>query len=762
MYQSLQSSGKSSVLEALSGIPFPRGSGLVTRCPIRLVMRKARVGEFWNATVSTSIDPHARFPVTEVNALSVVINKLTETLCSRGSTGFSTDQIVVELVSPDACDLTVVDLPGIIRTVTTGQSVNVIEQVNKLIQNFLSDPRTIILAVIPANQDIATVDILERALYVDPSGERTVGVLTKIDLIGPGAEEEVLAVVNNVRKPLALGYIMVKNRSQKDLNSNVSTVQARENESDYFKNHSVFRNCDPKLYGVQQLSKKLTLLLVSRIQREFLPIRQEVENRLNDVRAEIRAMSSTTYMMASHKTPADRQKLLVSVMQEYMRHLTDGVRGEYRDRLMIKHADLRLYTRVLASFDSFQLKVLSSAPNFKSDEFIKNLSVQIEHLRGKELPGFLSSQAFSMCMSNYVDQWRQPMNDMLMEAQEKAQDVAAKLSDTMLVQYPVLKETLRKVAAQVLIETADEVTRRLMDNLYREKDPFTMNDFLQQWVNKLRYDRFTHAVDLCFDHSSTPAANWNGLKEEVFNKMRSWYIATHSVSSMASAQEMSAILEAYWNLSAKRFIDNCCMTVDREILGKLTSNVQDKMYQFLKDDKQLSEFFSEDSQFVQKRDNAEKKRDLLVQASSVLSSIRMTAAINSIPLSSSSSKAPQQAAAAISQSGAKSSILAPNPPPKVVKASPTGTTSGPAGKLLNIAVNVGANGIGIIVVDGDDNKMAVKGFRKDIMPNPSADAGVMSGDVIEMINGITPQHPEEAVNLLRNAKGRVILTVTRK
>jgi C-terminal processing protease CtpA/Prc len=75
---------------------------------------------------------------------------------------------------------------------------------------------------------------------------------------------------------------------------------------------------------------------------------------------------------------------------------------------------------------------------------------------------------------------------------------------------------------------------------------------------------------------------------------------------------------------------------------------------------------------------------------------------------------------------------------------------------------VGANGIGIIVVDGDDNKMAVQGFRKDIMPNPSADAGVMSGDVIEMINGITPQHPEEAVNLLRNAKGRVILTVTRK
>lgn len=54
-----------------------------------------------------------------------------------------------------------------------------------------------------------------------------IGVLTKVDLINPGGEEEVLSVVNNIRKPLALGYIMVKNRSQLDMNNNITTVQAR-------------------------------------------------------------------------------------------------------------------------------------------------------------------------------------------------------------------------------------------------------------------------------------------------------------------------------------------------------------------------------------------------------------------------------------------------------------------------------------------------------------------------------------------------------
>ena len=53
------------------------------------------------------------------------------------------------------------------------------------------------------------------------------GVLTKVDLINPGGEDEVLSVVNNTRKPLALGYVMVKNRSQLDLNNNMTAAQAR-------------------------------------------------------------------------------------------------------------------------------------------------------------------------------------------------------------------------------------------------------------------------------------------------------------------------------------------------------------------------------------------------------------------------------------------------------------------------------------------------------------------------------------------------------
>ena len=145
---------------------------------------------------------------------------------------------MVEMSSPDLPDLTLIDLPGIVRTSTAGQTDAVIRDVNNLIQDYLNQARrcgctaryvlgaslcqsglsrskrgtasapssadviaaihapphqerTVILCVIPANQDISTIDILERAHKVDPSGDRTIGVLTKPDLINPGGEDEV-------------------------------------------------------------------------------------------------------------------------------------------------------------------------------------------------------------------------------------------------------------------------------------------------------------------------------------------------------------------------------------------------------------------------------------------------------------------------------------------------------------------------------------------------------------------------------------------
>jgi interferon-induced GTP-binding protein Mx1 len=182
-----QSSGKSSVLEAISGIQFPRGAGLVTRCATQITMSH---GPEWSAELH-AVGEVRSVKVGEEHELGRHIDELTAKL--RGDEEFaSVDKLIeIKLEAPDAPDLTIIDLPGIVRTSTAGQTDAVKDQVDKLLLHYLKQSRTIILAVIPCNVDIATVDILERASKVDPKGERTIGVLTKPDLVDRGAESEV-------------------------------------------------------------------------------------------------------------------------------------------------------------------------------------------------------------------------------------------------------------------------------------------------------------------------------------------------------------------------------------------------------------------------------------------------------------------------------------------------------------------------------------------------------------------------------------------
>ncbi|KAJ1442373.1 Mx2, Mx-like dynamin-related GTPase [Ochromonadaceae sp. CCMP2298] len=734
-----QSSGKSSVLEALSGIPFPRGAGLVTRCPLRMVMRRAREGETWSAEVSTTVTPESVQKAKDVVHLSQLMNRAMHTLCAD-DVSFSTESVVINLVSPDACDLTVVDLPGIIRTVTVGQDVQAIEQVNRLIKSCLADERTVILAVIPANQDIATVDILERAEGVDPTGERTIGVLTKTDLIGQGGEDEIIEVVNNRRKPLALGYTMVKNRSQKDIKDNISSAKARENEENFFSTHPVFRNCNETLYGADQLSKKLTDVLVARIKTSLVPMKRIVEARLNEVRASLRAMPKA---FSPPKTPQDRQKLLVAITQQYLRYLVDCIRGEYWDRVLVRHAELRMYNTIVKKFEIFQAQIMDSAPDFKDPEFIDDLATQIRQLRGRELPGFMSQQAFHMCIAQYIDLWQEPMQELIQDVHSVAVDVSVNLAEVLFVQYPGLREGFKNVTERSLAGMAEDTSSRLRNVLNREKDPFTMNIFLPQWVNKLRYDRFKKAVEGVFDECN--ASDYTVAKEETFISIREWYRDTHSVAPSASAADMSEIMEAYWNLSSKRFIDNCCMMTDSDLLTNLPARIQDAMYDFLGDDERLQTFFVEDPALAAKKLEAEMQRDKLMIAFSRLNSIVPPAKPIKLVKKDEEEKGEEENGVAEE---------------KEKYESPT-----PTDDEVEFTVPIGEAGIGLIIVhDPSSSYVVIKGFRA--MPykkeNPAQAAGLRVGDRIKSINDSFLLDHNHAVNLIRAAKGEIKLGIIRK
>jgi vacuolar protein sorting-associated protein 1 len=161
--------------------------------------------------------------------------------------------------SPSVLDLTMVDLPGMIKVPVAGQPADIEDQIKKLIMSFITQKNALILAISAANQDIANSDALKLAAEVDPEGERTIGVVTKIDLMDEGTNA--LDLLQGKQYKLALGYYGVKCRSQQNIIDNMSVRDALENEKRFFTNHKDYTSRS-KTLGIPYLTKRLNIILV--------------------------------------------------------------------------------------------------------------------------------------------------------------------------------------------------------------------------------------------------------------------------------------------------------------------------------------------------------------------------------------------------------------------------------------------------------------------------------------------------------------------
>ncbi|CAI9620229.1 unnamed protein product [Staurois parvus] len=232
-----QSSGKSSVLEALSGVCLPRGSGIVTRCPLELKLKKSSQGSKWNGEIKYR---DQKVKLKNPSEVEREVRKAQDCMAGAGN-GVSDELITLEVVSPNVPDLTLIDLPGITRVALANQPADIGLKIKLMISKYIKRQETINLVVVPSNVDIATTEALEMARTVDPSGQRTLGILTKPDLVDKGAEEDIVNIVKNLVYTLRKGFMIVKCRGQKEIQNNICLEDAIRNERAFFENHEHFR-----------------------------------------------------------------------------------------------------------------------------------------------------------------------------------------------------------------------------------------------------------------------------------------------------------------------------------------------------------------------------------------------------------------------------------------------------------------------------------------------------------------------------------------
>lgn len=273
-----QSAGKSSVLENFVGKDFlPRGSGIVTRRPLVLQLlycKNAEYAEFLHCKGKKFVD---------FDQVRKEIEDETDRMTGSNK-GISSIPINLRVYSPHVLNLTLVDLPGITKVPVGDQPPDIEHQIRNMILEFITKDNCLILAVSPANSDLANSDALKMAREVDPSGLRTIGVITKLDLMDEGTDAR--DILENKLLPLRRGYIGVVNRSQKDIDGRKDIKAAMLAERQFFLAHPAYRHIAERM-GTTYLQKTLNQQLTNHI-RETLPaLRNKLQSQLLSLEKEV-------------------------------------------------------------------------------------------------------------------------------------------------------------------------------------------------------------------------------------------------------------------------------------------------------------------------------------------------------------------------------------------------------------------------------------------------------------------------------------------
>jgi Dynamin central region/Dynamin family len=257
---------------------------------------------------------------------------------------FSEDVLKVEICGPGEDYLTLIDVPGIFRNPTEGVTTKLdILLVQNMMKKYIKDNRTIILAVLPSNVDPATQEILTLAEDYDKAGERTLGILTKPDLVTEvSARAAVCNVVLGKKKPLALGYYVIRNRGADDDDRfDQSAVEQLFREKPW-------SDLPKDRLGVQALKARLGELLGQITRREFPGLRKDVQKQLTECRSEL------DHLGPARQTEQEQRLFLSALGRQFQELVQAALNAHYYSHSAFESTSaLRLITHVVNLTEQF-------------------------------------------------------------------------------------------------------------------------------------------------------------------------------------------------------------------------------------------------------------------------------------------------------------------------------------------------------------------------------------------------------------------------
>ncbi|KAK1783113.1 P-loop containing nucleoside triphosphate hydrolase protein [Copromyces sp. CBS 386.78] len=669
-----QSSGKSSLLESLTGFSLPRGQGCCTRFATQITLRRNPVKKtVISITPRNNADQKLRdtlrafrHELTDFRPEDVasVIEKANVVMGIRSGINkdilclpmFSDDILKIEISSPDNPHLTVIDLPGLFQV--TGQLGYASDKdkllVEAMVKRHMKNERTIVLAVLPCLSDPATEEILQFAKAADPKGERTVGVLTKADLV---KEKAVLQSLSNLvmASTLKLGYFVVRNRGADEDDLDIS--QCKKKEAELFNDPQWKAIADTGRVGVDALRTELQSLLTVLAKRELPNQKAEVMKRLAD--CEKRSIS----FGPPRCTPAAQREHLIKLALRFERLANDALEGLYgRDILFGEKPPLKLITKVVELNEGFSHVIWKKGQtwNFKEQATEKADSTEVAYIRlvNEAVDWASATPEVSEYLYPKISAFKDPKGDIMAFIRDcysagrgpelgsfggsvltmafKAQAMSWDEAGTRHVKasvliihrflYTLLKALIKDQRMREELWTClqDDLLKgywracehaKFVINTELNGRPMTYNHYFNENLQRARLGRQTSIL-------SGLETNGQNTKVEL-TKVRS--LITSAVENKSNAEQVGEdihdMLKSYYKVARKRFVDNICQ---QAINHFLLDGDQSPVKVFTADwvaklsDRQLNSIAGEDAITIKARQRLETELEGLKKALEVL------------------------------------------------------------------------------------------------------------------------------------------------
>ncbi|KAG0243416.1 vacuolar protein sorting-associated protein 1 [Mortierella sp. GBA43] len=656
-----QSSGKSSVLENIVGRDFlPRGSGIVTRRPLvlQLINRPSPNSPNANAEEGDS----AKSPVsprdaddkaepeewgeflhqpgvkyTDFNLIREEIVRDTEAKTGKNA-GISPLPINLRIYSPNVLTLTLVDLPGLTKVPVGDQPKDIEKQIRDMIIKYITKPNAIILAVTAANVDLANSDGLRLARDVDPEGARTIGVLTKVDLMDAGTD--VVDILAGRVIPLRLGYVPVVNRGQRDIDTKKSITKSLEGERSFFENHTAYRS-KAQYCGTPYLARKLNMILMHHIRNTLPEIKAKIQAALVKYQTELATLGDG--MLEG----AGQASIVLNIITEFCSEFRTIIDGNSTD---LSSFELSGGARVSFVFHELYANGVKSIDPFDQ---VKDVDIRtiLYNSSGSSPALFVGTIAFEVIIKQQIKRLEDPsLRCVNLVFDELVRILTQLLSKQLFKRFPQLKDRFYQVVINFYRKQLVPTNKLVQDLISMEscyintghpdflnghKAMAAINDRMNQAKNPQPVDpKNRNSTTPALPPSLEPEAGNNGFFGSFFagKKKKGPSVmepppAVLKASGNLSEREqietevIKLLISSYFNIVKRTVIDTVPKAIMLNLVNMAKDELQRELLQELYKTDVLDELLKESEFTTNRRKECKKMIEALHKADEIVSSV---------------------------------------------------------------------------------------------------------------------------------------------